>query len=414
MPGKKKILTFIFLLAIAVRIVFVISFGRPPYKDNRWNDSVGWNLAQGHGFTASPGPPYTPGLYRTPAHPALLAVTYSVFGHSYRAAYVAQGVVDSFTALLVFGIGARLFWNAVGVAAGILYALYPYAAIFCSIMTQDILLTFAVTATLYLLIRALERPSEVLRWVAVGAMLGLTALVKPFLALFSVVIALAVLAAKLPWRIRIRSLAVAAVVSILVILPWGIRNYVVFHAFPPLAAGGTGSNMNALIEEIEKGDAAMMAKEQAQYGTPADEALRNFTDGTALIERERELARSAAPRLRQLRRQHAMLALRHIPRLWITMIAMWNRPIVGILGMVVSILLLLFGLIGMWMARARWRELMPLFATIVLVTLIYAPITVEARYTLPARPAMIVFAALALSTALRLISRQPVAIRART
>src|SRR5947209_12146466 len=85
----------------------VLHFAKPPVSDMWWNDQVGQNLATGHGFTASPGPPYVPGVYRSLGYPAFLALVYKVAGRSFRAVYIAQAIIDSFTAVLI-ALGALL------------------------------------------------------------------------------------------------------------------------------------------------------------------------------------------------------------------------------------------------------------------------------------------------------------------
>jgi hypothetical protein len=57
----------------------------------------------------------------------------------------------------------------------------------------------------------------------------------------------------------------------------------------------------------------------------------------------------------------------------------------------------LFGVLGMYFLHKRWRSLIAIYATVAVITLLYAAIPIEARYTLPARPAMILFVAAALT-----------------
>jgi hypothetical protein len=70
------------------------------------------------------------------------------------------------------------------------------------------------------------------------------------------------------------------------------------------------------------------------------------------------------------------------------------------IGSLLSFFVLGLGLAGMFVLRKNWRNLLPLFLTVVLITFIYAPYTVEARYTLPARPVMLCFVASALAAGL--------------
>src|SRR5713101_2777517 len=99
----------LFFIALAVRLAFISSFARAPEGDHLWNDAVGWNLAHGRGFTASPGDPSVPGIFRTPGYPLLLALVYALCGHSYFAVFLLQAVLDSLVAVLLGLIGYQLF-----------------------------------------------------------------------------------------------------------------------------------------------------------------------------------------------------------------------------------------------------------------------------------------------------------------
>ena len=113
-----------------------------------WNDAVGWNLANGHGYTASQTEPRVPGIFRTPGYPFFLAFIYMIFGHSYVNVYFAQAVLDSFSAVVLYRIASRYVSTEIAILSGFLYALYPYPAIFCGVLHQDILLIFATLIVL--------------------------------------------------------------------------------------------------------------------------------------------------------------------------------------------------------------------------------------------------------------------------
>src|SRR5689334_3703241 len=227
-------LLLIFFLALGVRLAVVSQFSRFPVKDQFWNDAVGWNLAQGRGFTASQGEPRVPGLFRSPGYPAFLAAIYKVAGHSFRAVYAAQSVLDSATAVLIACTGLIVAGPLIGIAAGGLYALYPYPAMFCGVLTQDILLTFTLAVCLLLVVMTRGDVSRMQRWVALGVAIGILALVKPFLILWAAVPAIVACFAKAPLVRKTMAVAVMSFAIALTITPWVVRNYVQFHAFPPL------------------------------------------------------------------------------------------------------------------------------------------------------------------------------------
>ncbi len=376
----------VFLIAFLFRYMLVTHMPRPVISDLIWNDSTGWNLAQGRGFTASLTG-YVPAIFRTPGYPAFLAIIYTFFGHSIHAALVGNAVLDSLTAVLVLLIGWRLLGPLSGAVAGVLYALYPYPAIFCTVLHQDILLTLSVVLTLYLTLLAQGDPNRFSRWLLVGVMIGVTAMVKPFLALYGVVPALVVLASRqLTLAKKFKAVAVMVIMSVLVITPWVIRNYRAFHSFPPLAAGGTGANLGIIVAEV-KGQGAPVVPSTVIQSNEDD------LDGQQLLDSERKYGQLYGPQLRQVWPGWLKLSILQIPRLWVTRQTEGYSHLVSLAAPIIGLFVLLPGLIGMYLLRRRWRSLLAIYASIVLITLLYAPVPIEARYTLPVRPAMILFVA---------------------
>jgi 4-amino-4-deoxy-L-arabinose transferase-like glycosyltransferase len=385
----------VFLIAFLFRYVLVTRMPRPLVSDLFWNDETGWNLAQGHGFTAALSG-YVPAIFRTPGYPAFIAVIYRIFGHSLHAALVGNALLDSLTAVLVLLIGWRLLGPVVGGIAGLLYALYPYPATYCGMLYQDILLTLAVTLTLYLTLRAQDQPDRLGRWLLVGFMIGATAMVKPFLALYGIVPALVVLiATQLASARKMVTVAVMVAASVLVISPWVARNYHYFHSFPPLAVGGAGGEMKFLFMEVTIGDEALLAGE-AHAPTNREAYLAEFQDGQKLIDLERSQGQEYGSQLRRMWPRTLRVVVSHIPRLWVSRYAMGYAPVVASIALIIGLSVLIFGLIGMYAVRYQWRAWLAIYASVVVITLVYAPVGVEARYTLPARPAMILFVTAAL------------------
>ena len=388
-------LALIFALAFVVRLVMISQLSVPPVYDLLWNDAVAWNLVQGHGFTASQAEPYVPGIFRTPGYPGFLAVVYYLFGHSYQAAFVSQTFLDALSAVLVTLIGLRLLSPRIALIGGCLYALYPYSAYFCGVLSQDILLTFTVLAVLYLTTRAyLDRPAR-WQWLQVGLTIGLAALVKSFLILYVVVPALLVLFAVRGLRLKIGASAMLGLGVAVVISPWMVRNYVQFQSFPPLAVGGMGSDLTLIVRELDGGEEAVVNQiVPPRYDQEGEtEYSANFTDGAPLIEEEKEAAENAFRDIMQRKKQYLLLILGHIPRLWLTQHTFGHGDLVAIVATIVSWVYLIPGVLGVYALRKHWQRLAPLSGSIILVTLIYAPSLAEARYTLPVRPMLMLFVA---------------------
>ncbi len=394
---KVPIPLLIFLLAVGVRLTFVHLFAQPPVNDLLWNDAVGWNLAQGHGYTASQSEPRVPGIFRTPGYPAFLAIVYWLFGHSYNAVYTAQSILDAGSAILIGTIALHYFPKRISLLTSLLYAIYPYPAMFCPVLHQDILLVFCVLFILFLLTRAIKSDGQA-PWILVGVAAGLTALVKANMVLFIAVPAAAIL---FYFRTRrIQRLAVVLGSMIVVLLPWIIRNYVVFGSFPPLAAGATGTNLRLVVLELKGGEQAVR---EVGLSAPNTDLKQLVGDGQDLIKSEKSMAEIAFRELRKLWPQYSLLILKHIPRLWISKYSRWHSQKVALAGNILSWVVLVSGLLGMFLLRKKWRQLMPLYLTVFWITLLYAAYTVEARYTLPARPVMLCFVAAMIAAVLEKI-----------
>lgn len=396
-------LALVFALAFLFRLAVISQLSVPPVYDLLWNDAVAWNLVQGHGFTASQAEPYVPGIFRTPGYPTFLAIVYYLFGHSYQAAFISQALLDALSAVLITLIGFTLVPPRIALIGGCLYALYPYSAYFCGVLSQDTLLTFNVLAALYLTTQVDLRLPSRWRWLLVGLTIGIAALVKSILILYVFVPAVLVLFAVRGLRLKIGALAMLVLGVAVVISPWVLRNYAEFHSFPPLAVGGMGSDLTLVVQELDGGEEAVVNQiVPPRYDQQGEsEFSAKFTDGAPLIEEEREDAENAFRDIMQRKRQYLLLILRHIPRLWLTQHTLGHGDVVAMVATIVSWVYLIPGVVGMYALRRHWRKLAPLFGSMMLVTLIYAPYLTEARYTLPVRPILMLFVATTLFVAAR-------------
>ena len=252
-------LVAISVVALLVRVAFVYFYAAPVDSDLFWNDAVGWNLVQGHGFTASQSEPFTPGIFRSPGYPFFLAAVYGIIGHSVYAALYAQALLDTLSTTLLAMIGVYFLAPRVALLGAALYALYPYAAYYCGVLGQDVVLTFSVMLMVLLMCQALRRDSAT-RWLCVGLALGATVLVKPFFVLCVAVPTFLIWQMRCASSARLYSWTALMVGLSLMVMPWMARNYLVFHSFPPLAVGGTGTNLLMVLDEVKYGEQAMLDK----------------------------------------------------------------------------------------------------------------------------------------------------------
>ncbi len=186
---------------------------------------------------------YSPGL------PLLVSgVYYATAGVHPLAARLLLALIAWLALPLTYLLGRRLASPArgragpiTGVVAALPLALYPILVDYSGMYMTEPLAVTGLVASVVALLWASEQ-AERRAWLLPGFLLGLTALVRPeYLAFGAVFAALALARA---WRDRggWRPGAVAATLVIvafcLPILPWTVRNFVVFDRFVPLSTGG--------------------------------------------------------------------------------------------------------------------------------------------------------------------------------
>jgi len=243
----------IFALALSTRWAYALSFPANVQLqdvDARGYQALALNLLNGHGFSLNTEPPYVPDAIRTPAYPLLVAFIYAIGGRNPLHVALVQGVIDSFTALLLTRLVARLVgrprW---GLVAGGLYALNPTAWRFCNDLLTEIPLAFTLTLMLWTFVRYLENRRGM--WLVFsGGLTGLALLIKPNVILLPAILGLAVVltllrrdqtmqvasgkwkvaGGKLPATFHL-PLAIASLpilVALLLVFPWMVRNRIVF------------------------------------------------------------------------------------------------------------------------------------------------------------------------------------------
>jgi hypothetical protein len=170
----------------------------------------------------------------TPIFPLLLAGIFKVFGFYSWGSYLMITSVDcalsALTTWPVWAIGRRAFGNSSGVAAAWIWTVLPSAVFFPVTWVWDTSLSALVFALIVLAtMRVLEteRPAA---WAGYGVLWGVGALTNA-----AMVSTFPFLLGWLAQQLRTRSsrwmkpVLVALVMFGVVISPWFIRNYVVFH-----------------------------------------------------------------------------------------------------------------------------------------------------------------------------------------
>jgi 4-amino-4-deoxy-L-arabinose transferase-like glycosyltransferase len=228
--------------AFAVRIVFVLVVDPklPDPGDATAYHLLANNLADGRGYIR----PFDSRILHVsrataeypPLFPALLSVPSFLGAKSVDAQRMFLCVIGAGTVALIGLLGRRVAGALGGLVAAAIAAVYPMLFLSEAVLFAESLFVLLVTAVLLLAYRAAEAPS-LLRFGALGLVIGLSALTRAEGLLFTVVLAipLALGLRSLPAKRRVLLAGIATGVALLTIAPWTIRNAVQLHAFVPIS-----------------------------------------------------------------------------------------------------------------------------------------------------------------------------------
>jgi hypothetical protein len=261
---RNKTLTFALLLVAAFSFRAGIARFLPnddPF-DGKVYAQIARNVLEQHVYSHASEPPYGPSLIRLPGYPLFLAGIYALFGHSDNTAVrVIQALIDTAACALIALLA--YYWEPdekrkrnAAIAALALAAACPFTTIYTATIlteTATIFLAVAMCLTATLAFKASTIRQAVLLWAATGLIAGIAVQFRPDSGLFAAAIGITLVVSMLfrpsvaveskerwltLWRRVYKPAYLGAIFSIafcLVLMPWTIRNWRVFHLFQPLA-----------------------------------------------------------------------------------------------------------------------------------------------------------------------------------
>ena len=231
----------IFCLALIVRIVYnsTVAYHYYPLHDSAFYQGIAFHLLNEHCFCLEA---FVPTVDRAPLWPFTIAGLTLIFGQSDYFARLFLSLVGSGTCVLVYLFARDLFSWRIGVLAGVFAAIYPQLYIYDGWLYTESLYIFLLFAFCYGLYRLQHTPERNWRiWILCGVLLGLLSLTRPngtiVIVLFVIWCAIMVWQKFLSLRVTIRGVLFSTLIAIVLIAPWTIRNYLVSHAFVPIATG---------------------------------------------------------------------------------------------------------------------------------------------------------------------------------
>ncbi len=222
------------IIAVSLCVYLPIVFGLINLKDNNLpfvgSDAVEYmklseSILNG-GFYTQDGVNHE--VFRTPGYPLLLAISKGVF-QTYWSIIFIQLLCTLGISILIFKICQKILSNNLSVFAAILFLIEPSVIVYTITAASDIPFTFLFILSIYLMFfRNVSYGNSILS----GLLLGLATLIRP-ISLYFIPIALISYFVfnfkKEKYSKLILNLLILIVFSSLILLPWFVRNYRLFH-----------------------------------------------------------------------------------------------------------------------------------------------------------------------------------------
>jgi hypothetical protein len=370
-------------------------------------------LATGFGyadpFTSHSGPT----AWSPPLYPLLMAGVFKIFGvYTSASAWVLLTINSAFSAAtssVIYEIAARCFHRTgrakkIALWSGWLWALYPAAMQFAVRWLWDMCITaylFSKIIVIALRARGIGEDSPPAdspeyqttgRWATFGLLSGIVILFNSTLLLFIPACGLWMLAGARKTKASLLPLlsrsALAAILALLCIAPWTIRNYNVFHAFIPMR-GNLGAELHQSILAEHQGfpwGATIPVCEPC----PVFQQYRQIGE-VAYVRREGELARQEVS---THKRRFVDYSLKRFYFFWVSLPKPADKGILIEAAREANYFFVsLASLLGLALALKQRIPGAVLFAwAFLLVPLTYYFITVQARFRHPLEPIMTILA----------------------
>jgi tetratricopeptide (TPR) repeat protein len=426
----------VFLVALTIRLLHIWQIRSAPFFTVLMGDAHGYDewarrIAGGEWIGRDV-------FYQAPLYPYFLGVLYATLGHNLLAVRLVQAVVGSASCLLLALAGRRLFSARTGLIAGLGLALYAPAIFFDALIQKSVLDVFFVCLSVWILSGLVDRPSNALGWLELGAALGALSLTRENALVLILVVALwcvwlptsgfglqeapsqKFLRKPRAWSLKPIGLLAAGLAVIL--LPVAIRNYAVGGGFY-LTTSQFGPNF--YIGNNPNADGTYVS---LRYGRGAPEYERQ--DATDIA--QRAVGRTLSPgEVSSYWTDRAVSYITSQPAAWAKLMArkfvlLWNRteavdtesqetyadysiPLAvlgwfGHFGVLVPL-----ALIGAWAAWPDRRRLAAFYVLTVAYAASVLMFYVFARYRFPLVPLLMLFAAQGVFT-IRSVWRSPVLI----
>jgi len=207
----------------------------------RYNEPsrIAWALVSGYGYSSPwPNTPLLATAQQPPGYPLLLAAIFRVFGTyslaSLWTAVALNAIFAALTAMTILRIGVANFGTPVGVLSAWIWACWLYEAAVSIRLWESALSALWLSISL-LFLPAVAASPRASRWLVFGLLAGVASLTNTtLLAVFPFLWLWLWVSCRGHSPSCNRRLLISIATCLLVMTPWTIRNYAVFHRLIPV------------------------------------------------------------------------------------------------------------------------------------------------------------------------------------
>lgn len=374
------------------------------------------SLLRGEGFGLEHGAIYEPEVWRMPGYPLFIAVCRFVAGGNNWGIVLIQSVLFLASVWLIYQIAIRVFSELTGLAFLLLSAVYPFVAYSVGQISPEIPVVFLVSLAFFLL------SDPTIRRVALASLvIGLSAYFRPNLMLLNLAVALALV---LMNRHYYRRALLIIAIAIGVAFPWAVRNYLVFGKFTPMPViRGTGNSLllatwqsrvsipslveygmngnytpevrsSGMVDQISSLNRQLEVPENTLFVSP-----EAYPGNQTKLKADALFTEAALANIKKYPVEYLKSCLINSLRMWFSAYFPERVPKVVRFGLLAEgILVLIMGLAGAFVTLRESDERQRLLLILFGMTFLYFSATLcwlhtEARYTIPARLLLLLFAA---------------------
>lgn len=230
---EKRLLFAILISALTLRLIVAFTSQTSVTYDSLGYDQRALSIVSGEGYSFHGRPT----AVKPPLYSIFLAGIYKIFGHNYLFVRIIQSIIGAITCIIIYYLGKEILGKAVGIVSAILFIFYPvFIKSSVQLLTECLFTLMISLISLYIL--RISRGGSLKNAIFLGAWLGISVLTRSLMVFFVplILFLIAFNFIQINKNSKLKILITITISFLLLVSPWVIRNYIVYHAF---VLGGT-------------------------------------------------------------------------------------------------------------------------------------------------------------------------------